>query len=80
MQILPQGEALSKDTAAAVKLPAVNISLELSGRFYDAARFVSDIENYRYFLQVQDMKIRRNKKDYTLQDFSILLKVYVNKR
>jgi len=80
MQILPQGEAQSKDTAAAVKLPAVNISLELSGRFYDAARFVADIENYRYFLQVQDMKIRRNKKDYTLQDFSILLKVYVNKR
>ncbi|MFA5320730.1 MAG: type 4a pilus biogenesis protein PilO [Candidatus Omnitrophota bacterium] len=80
MRILPQGESRVKDSALPVKLSAVNISLELSGRFFDAVRFVSDLENYRYFLQVQDIKIRRNKKDYTSQDFSLMLKVYANKR
>ncbi len=80
MQILPQGEAApSKDTPPAVKLPAVNISLDLSGRFYDTVEFIKDLENSRYFLQVQDLKIRRSKKDYTLQDIGLLLKVYVNK-
>lgn len=80
MQILPQGEARqSKDAPASVKLPAVNISMELSGRFYDTVRFIRDLENYRYFLQVEDLKIRRSRKDYTLQDISLMLKVYVNK-
>ncbi|MFA5430334.1 MAG: type 4a pilus biogenesis protein PilO [Candidatus Omnitrophota bacterium] len=80
MQVVPQGEASpSRDASSAAKLPAVNISLELSGRFYDTVKFINELENGRYFVQIQDLKIRRSKNDYTLQDIGLLLRVYVNK-
>lgn len=84
LQVKPFRE--SKDTksqgvtvAAAAKLAAVFMSLEVSSDYHHLGTFINDLENGQEFIAVEELKIMPNSANYMQQKATLLLKTYVTK-
>lgn len=80
MQInTPKDEKNKEEVIAGQKLMPITIRLDLSCAYHSLGSFINLLENAKQFIEVQDMKITRDSRDYFLENASLALKVYVKK-
>ncbi len=73
----------SKDTKAQEEVIAgerllpIIITLDLTCGYHSLGSFINALENARQYIDVQDMKIIRDPRDYLLQNVDLVLRTYV---
>jgi len=81
IQIKPVKAPLAKPevTTATSKLFPLSIVLGISGGYHQFGKFIADLENARYFLAVEELKIMPDPVNYLKQQITLTLKTYVKK-
>lgn len=70
---------VKEEIIAAESLLPITVTLDLSCTYHSLGSFINSLENARQFMQLQDMKIIRNSRDYLLESVSLTLKTYVKR-
>ncbi|MDD4938585.1 MAG: type 4a pilus biogenesis protein PilO [Candidatus Omnitrophica bacterium] len=68
-----------EETIAGERLLPAIINLNLSCGYHSLGRFMNSFASAKYFIDVQDMKIARDTRNYMLQNVNMVLKTYVRK-
>jgi len=80
MQINTSKDTKAKEEViAGLRLLPINITLDLSCGYHSLGNFINALENARKFIEVQDMKIIRDRDNYLLQKVNLVLKTYAKK-
>ncbi len=80
MQINTSKDAKIQDEViAGERLLPIIITLDLICDYHSLCSFINALENTRYFIELQDMKITRDSHNYILQDVNLILKTYARK-
>lgn len=81
MQVKQVKETKKKEEKQAQpnNLTPLYVALDLSGSYHDLGKFINDLENADKFIAVQDMNIKQQQADPSLQNVSMLIKTYVRK-
>lgn len=79
-QIRPGREMqAAKPAVAGDKFTPILINLVLTCDYHNLGKFISELENYQVFLEVQELKISTQIPDYMKQKVILALKTYVAK-
>lgn len=81
-QIKPSRESKKKDAkapSAPARYNALLVALDVSSGYHQLGNFASSLENSRYFIAVEEIKIKSDPRDYLYHNASLLLKTYVRK-
>ena len=54
------------------------INLDLEGDYHNLGKFISWMENYSVFMEVQELKIEAQDQDYMKQKINLIIKTYVS--
>ena len=68
-----------EEVVAGERLLPVAIKLDLKCGYHALGSFISGLENARYFIDLQDIKIIRDPRDYLVENVNLVLKTYVRK-
>lgn len=68
-----------EEAVAGVRLLPVIIKLDLSCRYHALVGFLSSLENAGKFIEVQEMKIARDPRNYLVENVNLILKTYARK-
>ena len=79
-QIKPSRDTAAKrDKSASGGLDALQVSLDLVCGYHNLGKFINDLENSQFFIQVQSVKITEKEKDSAIQSVGLVLRTYVKK-
>jgi len=70
---------VQEEVIAGERLLPVIITMDLNCGYHSLGSFMNALENARYFIDVQDMKIMRNPRDYLIQNVNLVLKTHAKK-
>lgn len=70
---------VKEETIAGERLLPVNIKLSLLCDYHSLVNFTGGLGGAGYFIDIEDMKITRNDRDYLLQNVSLTLKTYARR-
>jgi len=80
MQINTSKDAkVQEEVIAGEKLSPIIITLDLTCGYHSLGSFINALENARQYIDVEDMKIIRDPRDYLLQNVNLVLKTYARK-
>jgi len=80
MQINTSKDAkVQEEAIAGEKLSPIIITLDLTCGYHSLGSFINALENARQYIDVEDMKIIRDPRDYLLQNVNLVLKTYAKK-
>ncbi|MGE5197401.1 MAG: type 4a pilus biogenesis protein PilO [Deltaproteobacteria bacterium] len=79
-QLKPSNDAKTKEEVInKIKLMPILLNLDLSCDYHQLGRFVNALEEGKYFVSVQDMKILRNPEDQFHHKIVLVLRTYAKK-
>ncbi len=70
---------IQEEAIAGEKLSPIIIILDLTCGYHSLGSFINALENAGQYIDVQDMKIIRDPRDYLLQNVKLVLRTYVKK-
>ncbi len=80
MQINTSKDAkIQEEVIAGERLSPIIITLDLICDYHSLGSFINALENTRYFIELQDMKITRDSHNYILENVNLILKTYARK-
>lgn len=80
MQInTPKDEKAKEELISGQKLMPLVVRLDLSCTYHSLGSFINLLENAKQFIEVEDMKIARDSRDFFLINAGLALKVYAKK-
>ncbi len=80
MQInTPRDKKAPEEIIAGERLSPIIITLDLTCGYHSLGTFINALENARQFIDVQDMKIIRDPRNYLLLNANLILKTYAKK-
>jgi Tfp pilus assembly protein PilO len=80
MQINTSKDAkVQEEVIAGERLLPIIITLDLTCGYHSLGSFINALENARHFIELQDMKIIRDPRDYLLQNVNLVLKTYAKR-
>lgn len=81
LQIRPSKELKAKDDKAvpAAEAAPVSIILDVICGYHNFGLFLNELENSKYFIAAEEMKMIPQSEDYFMQKVSLTLKTYVKK-
>jgi len=68
-----------EEVIAGERLLPLTIKLDLSCGYHSLGSFLNGLENARYFMGLENLKIVRDPKNYLLQNVNLVLKTYARK-
>ncbi len=75
----PKDTNAKEELIAGEKLLPINITLVLSCTYHSLGAFINSLENAEQFIELKDMKIMRDSRDYFLESVTLTLKSYAKK-
>ncbi len=80
MQInTPRDKKAPEEIIAGERLSPIIITLDLTCGYHSLGTFINALENARQFIDVQDMKIIRDPRNYLFLNANLILKTYAKK-
>jgi len=80
IQARPLKDSKSKaEVISKIRLTPYTINLDLSCPYHPLGKFINSLENGKYFIAVEDLRIIRNSSDYFNHNINIVLKTYAKK-
>jgi Tfp pilus assembly protein PilO len=61
------------------KFPPLFLTLDLTCDYHDFGRFINDLENAEEFVDIDDIKIEPDKRNYLKENIKLTLRTYVKK-
>ena len=68
-----------EEIIAQEKLLPITVTLDLSCTYHALGGFINSLENARQFMELEDMKIMRDPRDYFLENVNLTLKTYAKR-
>lgn len=75
----PKDAKVQEEVIAGERLLPITITLDLTCGYHSLGYFISALENAGQFIELQDMKIIRDPRNYLLQNVNLVLKTYARK-
>lgn len=70
---------VQEEVIAGERILPIIITLDLTCGYHSLGSFINALENAGYFIDLQDMKIIRDPRNYLLQNVNLVLKTYARK-
>lgn len=75
----PKDAGANEEVIAGERLLPITITLNLSCTYHSLGSFINSLENAKQFIEVQDMKVFRDSRDYFIENVTLVLKAYAKK-